>query len=137
VWVVGNPNGLDATVVEGVVSSTNRAFEVEWAEPGEKLPFIQFSGGVWYGNSGGSLYNDEGYLIGVPGVIAGTAHLGLAIPINEVRVFLRESCFARVMNPQQAGEDKRCEAERAKQRERWENPGNGANSSVSGSRMAW
>lgn len=92
VYVVGNPGGLDATVVTGIVSSTSRTFEFSWLD-GEEVAFTQFSGGVWFGNSGGALYNDAGYLIGVPAVIVGTAHLGLAISVDTIRGFLKEAGY--------------------------------------------
>lgn len=93
VYAVGNPAGNYATVVEGIVSSVNRTFEFPWTG-GEKLPMIQFSGGIWGGNSGGALYNAEGELIGVPAAGHSSASfIGLAIPITVVKVFLRDSCL--------------------------------------------
>jgi S1-C subfamily serine protease len=100
VYVVGNPAGNDATVVEGIVSNLNRTFQFPWTG-NEKLAMIQFSGGIYGGNSGGALYNSSGYLIGVPaaGHTAAT-FIGLAIPISVVKNFMRENCLAHVFDKQ-------------------------------------
>lgn len=86
VYIVGNPAGLDATIVEGIVSNVNRT--IEW-EPDVKIQYFQFSGGVFGGNSGGAVYDDAGYLIGVPA--AGhrwATFLGFAIPASTVRAWM-------------------------------------------------
>jgi S1-C subfamily serine protease len=111
VFVVGNPAGLEATVVEGVVSSVNRTFQFPWAE-NEDLPMIQFSGGIFGGNSGGALYNNVGELIGVPAAgLRGVTFIGLAIPIGVVKEVLRENCLARVFDHKADDEACRKEAE--------------------------
>ena len=46
VWIVGNPMMLEATVVEGVVSSLHRQLEVGGDE---KRDYIQYSGGTFGG----------------------------------------------------------------------------------------
>jgi S1-C subfamily serine protease len=95
VTVVGNPLGLDATVTRGVISSTNRMFRVSWAEA--EVPFIQIDAGITGGNSGGSLFNASGELIGVPAAgVPGNGHLGLAIPFFQVRQFLDDNCWSEV-----------------------------------------
>jgi S1-C subfamily serine protease len=94
VWAVGNPAGLDATVTRGIVSSTTRTFQFTWAER-EDLPMIQADAGLFGGNSGGALYNDEGYLVGVPTAGIGQAsHLGLSIPSAIVWEMLENHCLA-------------------------------------------
>lgn len=94
VFLVGNPLGLDATVTAGVISSTNRMFRVSWADA--EVPFIQVDAGIAGGNSGGSLYNAHGQLIGVPAARAQDGHLGLAIPFFQVQKFLDEHCYGEV-----------------------------------------
>ena len=96
VYIVGNPAGNDATVVEGIISNLNRTFEFPWTG-NEKLAMIQFSGGIYGGNSGGALYNSSGYLIGVPAAgIRSVPFIGLAIPISVVKEFLLESCLGNI-----------------------------------------
>lgn len=93
VYIVGNPLGEDASLVEGVVSSVNRAFDFPWTD-GARLPMIQVSGGLAGGNSGGSLYNTEGELIGVPAAgYPSAVHIGFAIPMEIIRPFLNENCL--------------------------------------------
>jgi S1-C subfamily serine protease len=95
VFVVGNPAGLDATVTSGIVSSTNRQFPVPWAE--DKVSFVQIDAPVNGGNSGGSLYNADLHLIGVPAAkLRGSDGLALAIPIDSIREFLEDNCYAEV-----------------------------------------
>lgn len=94
VWAVGNPAGLDATITQGIISSVNRTFRFTWAE-NEDLPMIQTDVGLFGGNSGGALYNQYGYLIGVPTAgIRQASHLGLAIPHNVVWEMLENHCLA-------------------------------------------
>jgi S1-C subfamily serine protease len=111
-FAVGNPNLLDATVTEGIISSVQRTFEFPWAL-GEKLPMLQYSGGLAGGSSGGALYNDGGELIGVPAAgYRSTTFLGLAIPASIIREFLAEFCFASAYDP--AADDAKCRADREK-----------------------
>lgn len=96
VYVVGNPAGADATVVEGIISNLNRMYEFPWTD-NEKLAMIQFSGGIYGGNSGGALYNSKGQLIGVPAAGHRQAtFIGLAIPVRIVKSFLKDNCLADV-----------------------------------------
>lgn len=92
VKIVGNPTMLYSSVVEGIVSSIERDYsainfgDTEQSDKG----LIQISGGVIGGNSGGSVYNDDGELIGVP-VIADRSRetLGFAVPVWAIRDFLK------------------------------------------------
>ena len=94
VYAVGNPLGLDATVMKGVISSTTRMFRVGWADA--EVSFIQIDAGITGGNSGGSLFNNNGELIGVPAAgVPGTV-LGLAIPFFRVQEFLTKNCYGSV-----------------------------------------
>lgn len=123
VYAVGNPAGADATVVEGIVSNVNRTFEFDWTD-GARLPMIQFSGGIWGGNSGGALYNARGELIGVPAAMNSRANfIGLAIPISVVKAFLRDYCLARVFDADASADDAKCRS--AVERERRKAEGRG------------
>lgn len=111
VYAVGNPGSMDATVVKGIVSNVNRTFEFPWTG-GSKLPMVQFSGGIYGGNSGGALYNDKGQLVGVPAAGFSAANfIGLAIPASIVRNFLKENCFEETFN-KSPGANAACETER-------------------------
>ncbi len=115
VYIVGNPAAQEATVVEGIVSNVNRTFEWPWTD-GAKMPMLQISGGLWGGNSGGALYNDNGELIGVPAAVNTRAtFIGFAIPIELVRLTLREACFGSLYDP--LFDDALCRADRKRRAE--------------------
>lgn len=105
VYAVGNPLGLDATVTKGVISSTTRMFRAPWADNTE-VSFIQIDAGIAPGNSGGSLFNDTGELIGVPAaVFTGNGHLGLVIPFFRIQEFLTDNCWGEVWDDMAASRD--------------------------------
>jgi S1-C subfamily serine protease len=91
---VGNPMLLEATEVTGIISSLHRQIAVGGDD---KRDYIQFSGGIFGGNSGGALYNAKGQLIGVPGAGSQAAtFIGLAIPIERVKALLKKQCMASI-----------------------------------------
>lgn len=115
VFIVGNPLLEESSLVTGVVSNVNRTFQFPWTG-GEKLPMVQFSGGIFGGNSGGALYNDKGQLIGVPAAgYSGATFIGFAIPAHIVRAFLKENCFASVYG---AEGDAECREKKRKAKEK-------------------
>jgi serine protease Do len=92
-WVmaIGNPFNLAHTVSVGVISATERPFEV--AE-GRSAQVIQTDAAINPGNSGGPLLNIRGEVIGINTAIiadgrqSGNIGIGFAIPINTVRDLL-------------------------------------------------
>jgi len=81
VFAIGNPLGLERTVTDGVISSTNRAFE--------GLVYVQTNADINPGNSGGPLFNLAGEVIGVTNMgYIFFGGLGFAIPVNYVKHFL-------------------------------------------------
>lgn len=109
VWIVGNPLGLESTVTAGIISAT-RSLDPPWAD-GARIPVLQISGGMSGGNSGGSLYNSKGQLVGIPFAgYRGEGHLGFAISIDVVKAFLRENCFASIFDKE--ANDDRCRGEK-------------------------
>lgn len=111
VYTVGNPLGNDATLVEGIISNANRAFDFSWTD-GARLPMLQVSGGIAGGNSGGALYNANGFLIGVPAAgYAHATHIGFAIPMQVIKPFLRDNCLASVFDA--SADDEACKKEKA------------------------
>lgn len=91
VMVVGNPMGsLYSSAVVGIVSSVQRDYSIinfENNTPANGL--MQVSAGIVGGNSGGSVYNLKGELIGVP-VLGNRANevIGFAVPLASIRKFL-------------------------------------------------
>jgi len=97
IYVVGNPSGLTASIHKGIVSSVQRMFRFSWTN--EDTPFIQIDAGVSGGNSGGSLMNEHGELIGIPAAgIRNQGQLGLAIPFFQIQKFLTDNCYEEVWN---------------------------------------
>lgn len=94
-WVmaIGNPFNLGHTVSVGVVSASERDFEVS---TGRYQAVLQTDAAINPGNSGGPLLNIRGEVVGINTAIysdqarAGNIGIGFAIPINAVRSVLSE-----------------------------------------------
>lgn len=115
VIAVGNPALQEATIAHGYVSAsalrTVASTPEGQVDGNQELNYIQFSGGIWPGSSGGSLYNGDGFLIGVPSSIkterlmekiplrGPVSFIGFAIPVSSVRDFLKAHCFASIFDP--------------------------------------
>jgi S1-C subfamily serine protease len=88
-FAVGNTLGkLYSTVSNGIVSSINRNYAMI-GDDSMKGGLIQSTSAVAGGNSGGSLYNTNGEIIGV--VVRGfqaPAPIALAVPLSVVKEFL-------------------------------------------------
>ena len=81
VFAIGNPLGLERTVTNGVISTTNRAFE--------GLVYIQTNADINPGNSGGPLFNLAGEVVGVTNMgYIFFGGLGFAIPADYVKHFI-------------------------------------------------
>ena len=81
VFAIGAPEGLERSVSEGIVSTTNRERE--------GLVYIQTTAQVNPGNSGGPLFNKNGEVVGVVAwKLLFSEGLNFAIPINYVQHFL-------------------------------------------------
>ena len=84
VFAIGNPLGLERTLSQGVISTTQRSFD--------GLTYIQTDTAINEGNSGGPLFNTKGEVVGITNMKL-TAFfaesLGFAIPARYVRDFIR------------------------------------------------
>ena len=97
VFAIGNPLGLERTLTQGVVSTTQRNFD--------GLTYIQTDTPINPGNSGGPLFNTKGEVIGITnmGILGGEA-LGFAIPARYVKDFIRNrEAFAYDRNNPNSG----------------------------------
>lgn len=111
---VGNPMLLEATLVRGEISSLTRQMEVGGDD---KRDYIQVSGGIFGGNSGGALYDEYGRLIGVPAAGSRAAtFIGLAIPVGTVKDLLKENCLASVWDAK--ADDAKCKADKEKAKDK-------------------
>jgi serine protease Do len=81
VFAIGSPLGLERTVTEGLVSTKTRQFQGEL--------YIQTTAQINPGNSGGPLFNLKGEVTGVTNMKVFGEGLGFAIPIENVKYFLR------------------------------------------------
>lgn len=96
VYLVGNPAGEDSSVIIGNVSATARMRTIE----NDTRPYFQVSGGVVPGASGGSVYDENGNLIGVMGATLNNAVIiGYAIPLTIVKAFLQSTNTYPVSEP--------------------------------------
>lgn len=90
VLAIGNPLGLSQTVTHGIVSAVSRA-QLGIA-PLED--FIQTDAAINRGNSGGSLVDTSGALVGINTAMVakslGVEGIGFAIPVNMVRGVLSD-----------------------------------------------
>ena len=107
VYAVGNPYMLDANLNEGVISSVTRT--LKWDDPAGGTVDVHYYGvdaGVNPGNSGGSLYNADFDLIGVPAAhIRDSTGVGFAIPAESIREFLKDHCYADIYDDKAKSHD--------------------------------
>lgn len=97
VFAIGNPMGLERSLTQGVVSTTQRNFD--------GLTYIQTDTPINPGNSGGPLFNTKGEVVGITnmGILGGEA-LGFAIPARYVKDFVRNrEAFAYDKNNPNSG----------------------------------
>ncbi len=81
VFAIGSPLGLERTVTEGIVSTKTRQMQGDL--------YIQTTTQINPGNSGGPLFNLRGEVTGVTNMKVFGEGLGFAIPIENVRYFLK------------------------------------------------
>ena len=82
VFAIGNPLGLERSLTQGVISTTQRNFD--------GLTYIQTDTPINPGNSGGPLFNTRGEVIGITNMgIRGGEALGFAIPTRYLKDFIR------------------------------------------------
>ena len=87
---IGNPLGeLGGTVTDGIISALDREITVE----GENMVLLQTNAAVSPGNSGGGLFDSNGYLIGIVNAKSSGSDiegLGFAIPINTAKPIIED-----------------------------------------------
>jgi serine protease Do len=101
-WVmaIGNPFGYEHTVTVGVISATQRAYQVT---DGRQNEMLQTDAAINPGNSGGPLLNIRGEVIGMNTAIIsdgrseGNIGIGFAVPINTVRDLLPQLRTGKVV----------------------------------------
>lgn len=82
VFAIGNPHGLERSVTQGIVSTSNRA--------NAGMLYIQTTAAINPGNSGGPLFNLRGEMVGVnTWHVPGAEGLNFSIPVSTVETFVR------------------------------------------------
>src|SRR6266542_4438409 len=81
VFAIGSPLGLERTVNEGIVSTKTRQYQGQL--------YIQTTAQINPGNSGGPLFNLKGEVTGVTNMKVFGEGLGFAIPVENVKHFLK------------------------------------------------
>ncbi len=91
IFIVGNPGiEFDASVTEGIVSNTQRTIDFGHG----KGHFFQTDAAAIGGNSGGSVYNERGEMIGtLTGGLQGTT-MTFVVPIQAARDLLKSAGFS-------------------------------------------
>ncbi len=83
VFAIGSPWGLERTVTEGIISTKTREMRGDL--------YLQTTAQINPGNSGGPLFNLRGEVVGVTNMKINFGEgLGFAIPVEEVRNFLKQ-----------------------------------------------
>ncbi len=86
---IGNPLGLEQTLVHGLVSGINRILPV--APMSMMLPMIQADAAINPGHSGGPLLNRCGEVVGVTtSMMTGAENIGFAVPINVAKQVMQQ-----------------------------------------------
>ena len=94
VYAIGNPIGYEfqRTVTKGIISGVNRTIKIENEKENQYMEdLIQTDATINVGNSGGSLINSDGELIGINTVKLSDADgIGFAVPINIVKPIIEK-----------------------------------------------
>jgi hypothetical protein len=78
VYALGSPEGLSATLSEGLISNPSRTLD-------DGQTYIQTSAPISHGSSGGALINKYGQVVGITCAgFEGAQNLNLAVPISKI-----------------------------------------------------
>lgn len=94
--VVGQPKGLYWSFVEGTVAAYRDTVPAK-RSPVSSVneipfvgPYVQVSGPVWFGNSGGGVFDTNGELIGIASFLTGMPHSCYFIHGDSIRKLLKD-----------------------------------------------
>lgn len=81
IFAIGNPEGLDRSISEGVVSATREI---------DRRELLQITAAISHGSSGGPIVNAKGQVVGVAvGYLASGQSLNFAVPATKVVALLK------------------------------------------------
>jgi len=86
VYVVGHVKGLYWTYIRGTVAAYRNGLPVD-----RNGPFLQLSAPIYFGNSGGGVFNSDGELVGIVSFMLGAPLTNFAIPVKRIRELVKES----------------------------------------------
>lgn len=84
VHIVGHVTGLFWTYIEGVVAGYRSDLYME-----KGGPFLQLSAPVYFGNSGGGVFNNDGELVGIVSFMMRAPLTNFAIPVDSINRFMK------------------------------------------------
>lgn len=82
--IVGHTRGLTYSYIQGWVS----AYRSVEAEHGNG-PFMQMTAPIYYGDSGGGVFNEAGQLVGITSFIYKVPNVAFAVHLNHIQDFLQ------------------------------------------------
>lgn len=101
VVAIGNPEGLELTVSNGILSG------IRSDEKGEEK-LLQITAPISHGSSGGPLFNMSGEVVGINALfLEGGESLNFAIPINDAKKLLQNQTAQLQQLPSERGTDAR------------------------------
>ncbi len=93
IYTMGHPIGLFWSFMEGTVS----AYHDHLAPAKKKDPLLQISMPIFYGNSGGGVFNDFGELVGVVSFMPPKVpNVGFCVHLDSIRGFLAGQHLAKL-----------------------------------------
>jgi len=99
--VVGHMRGMYWTYSEAMVSGYRESLKKMGVKRGG--PFMQVSGSIYFGNSGGGAFNEQGELVGICSFMFGPPTQSMFIHLETVRGFMAsEKLVALKINPMAA-----------------------------------
>lgn len=91
VIAIGNPEGLEGTVSEGIISGFRKITD--------EFRIIQVSAPISPGSSGGPLFDSNGNVIGITTAsIIGGQNLNFAIPVSALKKVMQETCVNKKLD---------------------------------------
>jgi S1-C subfamily serine protease len=99
VFCVGHPKGMYWSYVEGTVSAYRDTLEMT----GKTGPFVQINAAVYYGNSGGGVFDTSGRLLGIASMLGSSPNMALYVHPDSIKKFLSSVDKKVVAHKEQAG----------------------------------
>ncbi len=88
VFVLGHVKGLYWSLIDCTVSAYRNDLPLP-EEFGIRGPFMQLSGPVFFGNSGGGAFNNKGELVGIASFLFRAPSTSMFIPLDAIKTFLK------------------------------------------------